>query len=64
MIASEEEVGKWCSHLVHPPDPAPPLENLLAEIPRLESLENLPVGTPVLSQPARRIARSEERDAV
>jgi phosphoglycerate kinase len=48
MPVSTERVRDWCCRLIDPPTSSADLECLVAKIPRLPSLADLPVGTPVL----------------
>src|SRR5687767_14750261 len=48
MAVSSEHVRDWCCRLIDPPTSSPDLESLVAEIPLLNSLADLPAGTPVL----------------
>ncbi|MFP6768947.1 MAG: phosphoglycerate kinase [Planctomycetaceae bacterium] len=48
MVVSVEETTRWCQALVGPSDEIPSLEECLAAIPDLESLDKLPAGTRVM----------------
>ena len=48
MVVSVEETARWCQALIGPSDAIPSLEDCLAAIPDLDSLDSLPAGTRVL----------------
>lgn len=48
MVVSVEETTRWCQALIGSSDAIPPLEDCLAVIPDLDSLDGLPAGTRVL----------------
>lgn len=69
MDASNEKMLTWCRRLIgaEPPTPRKTLEQYLAEIPRLDSLADLPKGTAVLvrgdvdAKPGAEIGQGDQR---
>ncbi len=69
MIVSNDKMLTWCRRFIgaEPPTPRKSLEQYLEEIPRLNSLADLPSGTPVLvrgdvdAKPGAEIGQGDQR---